>query len=48
MPLNTQLTNAAVNAEANALAALLNGGFIDIYDGTQPASVLAAVHTQQW
>ena len=38
MPMNTQLSDATVNAQANALAALCNGGFIKIYDGTQPAS----------
>ena len=32
------VANAAVNAEANALAALCNNGAIKIYSGTQPAS----------
>ena len=32
----TNLTNATVNLEANALARLLDGGFIDILDGPQP------------
>lgn len=43
MPLNTQLSDATVNAQANALAALCNGGFIKIYDGTQPASADSAL-----
>lgn len=38
MAKNTQLTNLAVNTEANALGALMDGGFIDVYDGTQPLS----------
>ena len=46
MPNNTQIANATVNAQASALAALLNGGFIDVYDGTQPASSDTAVTTQ--
>ena len=46
MALNTQLTNLAVNTEANALAALANGGYIDILSGTQPASGDTAVGSQ--
>ena len=38
MALNTQLTNLAVNTEADALAPLLNSGLIKIYTGTQPAT----------
>lgn len=38
MSLNTQLADATVNAQANALATLCNGGLIKIYDGTQPAT----------
>lgn len=38
MSLNTQLTNLWVNTEADAAAVLLNGGFIKVYDGTQPAT----------
>lgn len=33
---NLQLSYAAVNAEANALAALVNSGKLRIYDGTPP------------
>lgn len=36
MALNTKLSDAAVNAEANALAVLLNSGYLRIYSGTQP------------
>lgn len=35
---NTQMTNLAVNTEADAFAALLNSGFIDLLTGTQPAT----------
>ena len=46
MPLNLQLSNAAVNAEADAHSALLNNGYLRIYDGTQPVSADAALSTQ--
>ena len=46
MALNTQVSNAAAAAEANAFAALLNSGFIDIYDGAQPATADTAITTQ--
>jgi hypothetical protein len=46
MALNTQLANATVNAQANALATLLNNGYLRIYDGTQPATADTAVSTQ--
>lgn len=35
---NTQMTNLAVNTEADAFAALLNSGFIDLLTGVQPAT----------
>lgn len=35
---NTNLSDTAANAEANALAALMNGGTICLYTGTQPAT----------
>lgn len=35
---NTQMANLAVNSEADALALLLNSGFIDLYTGVQPAT----------
>ena len=43
MAKNTQLTNLVVNAQADALARLLDGGWCDIYDGAQPANGDAAV-----
>lgn len=43
MSLNTQLANATVNSQASALASLLNGGFLRIYSGTQPASADTAL-----
>lgn len=43
---NTQKTNLAVNTEGDALAALLNGGFIDILDGAQPANGNTAITSQ--
>lgn len=46
MALNTQLSDAAVEAEGDALAALLNSGYLRIYDGTQPATADTAVSTQ--
>jgi hypothetical protein len=38
MPKNTQLSNAVVNAQANALARLLDNGYLRIYASTQPAN----------
>ena len=46
MALNTQVANVAAAAEANAFAALLNSGFIDIYDGAQPANADTALGAQ--
>lgn len=43
---NPQLSNVAANAAADAIAALYNGGFIDFYDGTQPANAQTSVTTQ--
>lgn len=37
------LSDTAANAEANALAPLLNGGFIELYTGTQPANANAVL-----
>jgi hypothetical protein len=44
MPL--RMADASVNAEANALNAQVNGGKLQIYDGTQPATADTAVTTQ--
>jgi len=38
MALNTQMANAGVNAEADALARQLDTGWCRLYDGTQPAT----------
>ena len=46
MALNPKLSNIGANAAANAICALLNSGFIDIYDGTQPADADTAITTQ--
>lgn len=46
MALNTQMSNAAVNAMADALSDLLDGGYLRIYDGTQPATADTAISTQ--
>lgn len=43
---NPKWSNAAVNAEADALAALLNDGYLRIYDGTQPANADTAITSQ--
>lgn len=46
MALNTQVSNTAVNAEANALATLLNTGYLRIYSGTQAANANTAIGAQ--
>ncbi len=46
MALNPKFTNAAVNAKADAQAVLLDGGFLDIYDGAQPATADTAIGPQ--
>jgi hypothetical protein len=46
MALTPKLSNAAANAGADAICALLNNGFLDIYDGSQPATADTAVSTQ--
>lgn len=43
---NTQLTNLAVNTEADAFGALLNAGFIDLYTTAQPATGDTALGAQ--
>jgi glutamate synthase domain-containing protein 3 len=37
------LSDATANAEANALAPLLNAGFIELYTGAQPANANTAL-----
>lgn len=43
---NTQLSNTARNAQADALARLLDGGFIKLYTGTQATDANTAVGAQ--
>lgn len=43
MAMNTQLADATVNAQADALSALLNSGYLRIYSGTQPANANTAL-----
>ncbi len=42
----TRIANRGVNAEVNALAALMNGGTMCWYDGVQPAGADVAVTDQ--
>lgn len=46
MALNTQLSDTAANAAANAMAALLNTGYLRIYTGSQPANANTALSGQ--
>ena len=46
MAYNLNLSNAAANAEANALATLANNWYIRIYDGTQAATADTAIGAQ--
>ncbi len=46
MALNTQVATNAVNAEADALATLLNTGYLRIYSGTQAADANTAIGAQ--
>lgn len=43
---NFKRANAAVNAAADAVCALLNSGYLRIYDGSQPATADTAISTQ--
>lgn len=43
MALNPKYANATVNAEADALARLLDNGYLRVYDGTQPATADTAI-----
>lgn len=43
---NFKVSVAARNAELDVIARLLDGGFLDIYDGAQPASPDTAVSSQ--
>src|SRR5947199_8880521 len=46
MPHNIKMSDTAANAEADALAALANAGFLRIYDGTQPSNANTDVTDQ--
>jgi hypothetical protein len=46
MSKNTQLTNLFVNTQGDNVKTLFNSGFIDILDGTQPATGDTAITTQ--
>jgi hypothetical protein len=46
MALNPKLSVASRNLALNAALDVLNSGFIDIYDGTQPADADTAITTQ--
>lgn len=43
---NPKRTAAAANAACDAMAALCDGGTLNIYDGTQPSTAATAVSTQ--
>lgn len=43
MAMNTQLSNIAVNVQADALGALLNNGYLRLYSGSQPATADTAL-----
>lgn len=46
MALNPKRTNAAATAACNAMAALLNNGYLRIYDQTQPTNANTALGAQ--
>lgn len=46
MSSNSQFSDAAVNAEANALGPLANSGVLKIYAGSQPANANTAIGAQ--
>ena len=46
MALTQKLTNAVATAAADVVVDLLDGGYLRIYDGTQPASADTAITTQ--
>jgi hypothetical protein len=46
MALNTQLTDAMVNAQADLLSDQLDNGYLRIYDGTQAATADTAIGAQ--
>jgi hypothetical protein len=46
MASNINLSTTSVNAQANAIAALANSGYLRLYDGDQPATANTAPTTQ--
>lgn len=46
MALTPKLSNAAASAAADGACALCNSGFLDLYDGVQPATADTVVTTQ--
>ena len=46
MALNPHLSNTGANKAADQVCALLNSGYLDILDGTQPATADTAITTQ--
>jgi hypothetical protein len=46
MPRNTKVSDSAANVEANAFAALLDDGYLRIYDNLQPADANTPVGAQ--
>jgi hypothetical protein len=46
MALTPRISNTAANAAADAVAALLNNGYLRIYDGAQPATADTAIGAQ--
>ena len=46
MALAPRISNVAANAACDAVVDLLDGGYLRIYDGSQPATVDTAITTQ--
>ncbi len=46
--MSPNLSDAAASAAADAVCALLDGGYLKIYDGTMPASADTATTTQEF
>lgn len=44
--MSLKLAALAVNTEADALLALANGGYLDLYDGTRPADADTPISSQ--
>lgn len=47
MPVKSNLSDLAVNIQADAFATLMDGGFIDILDGKQPKDAATALTNQK-